>query len=377
MASRLPSQPPQLTGLTYVRPLGEGGFADVFLFQQSTPQREVAVKVLRPEIVDEQVIDMFRQEANHMAKLSPHPSILTIYSAGISADGRPHMLMEVCPSSMGKVYRQKSLPVSEVLTIGIKMASALETAHREKVLHRDIKPSNILKTTFGSYVLSDFGIAASIAQNNSQQMFAMSVPWSSPEVVSEETIGTVASEIWSLGATLYSLLAGRTPFEIDDAQQNSRAHLKKRIIKADFRPTGNPGSSPELERVLARAMSKKPEERQESMLQLGLELQQVQVSLGLSPTQIEVADNDWATPSIPDSEEKRWEAPHVVATESKRKKRSRVPEPAFAADGDFPLSNLPSKKLSKSTWIILAALVALGAVGFLVANALLSLWGVN
>ena len=88
MASRLPSAPPVIAGYTAIRPLGTGGFADVFLFEQNMPRRSVAVKVLLHDVVDNDVLRMFNAEADVMARLSSHPSILTVYDAGISADGR-------------------------------------------------------------------------------------------------------------------------------------------------------------------------------------------------------------------------------------------------------------------------------------------------
>src|SRR3954470_11087529 len=102
MARRLPSQPPVLPGFSHLRVLGSGGFADVFLFEQNMPRRQVAVKVMLPEVVNEQVRRMFQVEADLMATLSAHPSILTVYEAGVSSDGRPFLVMELCSSSLGQ-----------------------------------------------------------------------------------------------------------------------------------------------------------------------------------------------------------------------------------------------------------------------------------
>ena len=229
VSSRLPSTPPGLSGFTYVRPLGAGGFADVFLFEQNLPRRPVAVKVLLEDVVDENVLRMFNAEADVMARLSAHPSILTIHEASVSADGRPYLVMEYCPTSLTHRYRREEIPVAEVLQLGVKIGSALETAHRAGLLHRDIKPSNILVTAFGSPVLSDFGIAAAVeGRPDTEEVFAMSVPWSAPEVVDERVSGSIAAEVWSLGATVYSLLAGRSPFERPGRGQNTREQLKAR-----------------------------------------------------------------------------------------------------------------------------------------------------
>src|SRR5690349_5438262 len=234
VATRLPSAPPILPGLTYIRPLGSGGFADVFLYEQDMPRRDVAVKVLPSDVRDPELRRMFNAEADVLAHLSAHPSIVTVYQAGISADGRPYIVMEFCPGSLAQRYRLERLPVPEVLTIGVKMASALESAHRAGLIHRDVKPSNILITSFGAPVLADFGISSSLARVAADEVLAMSIPWSAPEVVAEQTAGTIATEVWSLGATVYSLLAGQSPFERRERGQNSREHLRRRIAKASY-----------------------------------------------------------------------------------------------------------------------------------------------
>ena len=109
MARRLPSQPPNLPGFSYVRVLGSGGFADVFLYEQNMPRRQVAVKVMLAEVVTSQVKQMFQAEANLMAQLSTHPSILTVYQASVSADGRPYLVMELCSAAIGQRYRTEPL----------------------------------------------------------------------------------------------------------------------------------------------------------------------------------------------------------------------------------------------------------------------------
>src|SRR3954470_5498664 len=133
MARRLPSPPPVLPGFSYVHVLGSGGFADVFLYEQNMPRRQVAVKVLLSEVVNDQVRQMFQAEANLMAQLSAHPSILTVYQAGVSADGRPYLVMELCSASLSERYRRERIAVAEVLRIAIKIGSAIETAHRAGV----------------------------------------------------------------------------------------------------------------------------------------------------------------------------------------------------------------------------------------------------
>jgi eukaryotic-like serine/threonine-protein kinase len=294
MAKRLPSAPPVLPGLTYIRPLGSGGFADVFLYEQDMPRRNVAVKVLPSDVRDADLLRMFNAEADVLAHLSAHPSIVTVYQAGISADGRPYIVMEYCPGSLAERYRIERLPLDEVLSIGVKMASALETAHRAGLVHRDVKPSNILVTSFGVPVLADFGISSSLARRSGGEVLAMSVPWSAPEVIAEDTAGTVASEVWGLGATVYSLLAGHSPFERMEKGQNTREHLRRRILKATYPRMTRPDVPDEVEAVLARAMSRDPAARYSTALEFAQALRGVQTGLGLAATPLEVAVDEWA-----------------------------------------------------------------------------------
>ncbi|WP_426624121.1 serine/threonine-protein kinase [Leifsonia sp. McL0607] len=327
MARRLPSQPPNLPGFSYVRVLGSGGFADVFLYEQNMPRRQVAVKVMLAEVVTSQVKQMFQAEANLMAQLSTHPSILTVYQASVSADGRPYLVMELCSSAIGQRYRSDPLPVPEVLSIAVRIASAVETAHRAGVLHRDIKPSNILTTAYGHPVLSDFGIAATLSEADATETIGLSIPWSAPEVLLNETSGTIASEVWSIGATIYSLLAGRSPFE-QPGKENTSAELIQRITKGRPQPIGRADAPPRLEQIVMRSMSRKPSARQRSVLELIRELQSVEAELGLPQTPIEVAMDDWALATADDPEERTRVKGVVAVDPGSLRRRRRAPSTA-------------------------------------------------
>jgi hypothetical protein len=193
--------------------------------------------------------------------------------------------------------------VSQVLSVGVRIGSALETAHREGVLHRDVKPSNILLTAYGNPVLSDFGIAATLGEADPDEPVGMSIPWSAPEVLADESRGTIQSEVYSLAATVYSLLAGRSPFEVPGGG-NGAAELMARIEKGGPRPTGRPDVPPTLERVLAAALSRRPRDRPSTVIELVRGFQQVEAELGLPQTPAEVAVEAWAvaTPSRPDEQ---------------------------------------------------------------------------
>lgn len=382
MARRLPSTPPTLPGFSYLTVLGSGGFADVFLYEQNMPRRQVAVKVMLAEVVNDSVRQMFQAEANLMAQLSTHPSILTVYQASVSADGRPYLVMELCSAGLSERYRREPLPVLDVLRIGVKIASAVETAHRAGVLHRDIKPSNILLTAYGHPVLSDFGIAATLSESENTESVGLSIPWSAPEVLMDETAGTIASEVWSMAATVYSLLAGRSPFEMP-GNANRSADLISRINRAQPEPIGRPDVPPRLELLLRRAMSKRPEARPQRVLELIRELQSVESELGAPQTPLEVAMDDWALATLGDAEEKtRLRALPSVTPPPRRRRRTAASAspaglPALSSGGGRnqsasppgPAAPEPTGRVRWLAWGLVgtAALVlALGATAALV-----------
>ncbi|MCY7411696.1 MAG: serine/threonine protein kinase [Salinibacterium sp.] len=375
MQRRLPSRPPVLPGFSHVRILGSGGFADVFLYEQNLPRRQVAVKVMLSEVVNEHVREMFQAEANLMAQLSSHPGILTVYQAGVSSDGRPYLVMELCSPALSQRYRAQRIPVAEGLRIAIRIGSAIETAHRGGVLHRDIKPSNILMTAYGHPVLSDFGIAATLAESDGREAVGLSIPWSAPEVLADETAGTITSEVWAFAATVYSLLAGRSPFEIPGGE-NSSTDLISRISRAKPQPLGRPDAPATLARTLTRALSRSPQNRQSSILEVLYELQTVESELGLPQTAIEVAVDEWASTTVADLGERtlvRAGASGAVVARGSRRRRvaagerdgSAVPveaELARRTGSATRAGTLPQRTLSLLIVAIAAALIAVAAI---------------
>jgi serine/threonine protein kinase len=362
-----------LPGFSYVHVLGSGGFADVFLYEQNMPRRQVAVKVMLNEVVNDQVRQMFQAEANLMAQLSAHPAILTVYQASVSADGRPYLVMELCSASLSERYRRESIPVPEVLRIAVKIGSAIETAHRAGVLHRDIKPSNILLTAYGHPVLSDFGIASTLTASREEDSVGLSIPWSAPEVLLDEIPGSIASEVWAFAATVYSLLAGRSPFELPGGS-NSSSDLMSRIARAKPQPIGRADVPASLESLLRRAMSRRPELRPGSVLELVRELQLIETELGVPQTGIEVAMDDWALGTVADLEERTRLRPIAGAAKplpARRRRRLDERSGGYAAVGTVREGSGQARSNSRasrparspqSTWLIVVGSVLVAAL---------------
>lgn len=376
MARRLPSPPPALPGFSHIHVLGSGGFADVFLYEQNMPRRQVAVKVMLSEVVNDQVRQMFQAEANLMAQLSAHPSILTVYQASVSSDGRPYLVMELCSSALSQRYRVERLPVAEVLRVAVKIGSAIETAHRAGVLHRDIKPSNILLTAYGHPVLSDFGIAATLGESESLEAVGMSIPWSAPEVLMDETAGTIASEVWAFAATVYSLLAGRSPFE-QPGESNKSTDLIARINKAKPSSIGRSDVPVSLERILSHAMSRKPENRQASVLEVVRELQAIETEIGVPQTAIEVVMEEWALATVADLEDRTrirgTFAPAASVAQRRRRRRGGETDTAYSGVGTIVRETgshnsavntaQASKGIRAFAWALVAAAVLVVGLG--------------
>jgi len=290
MTNRLPIVPPDISGLSYLSPLGRGGFADVFLYRQSVPSREVAVKIfLKKFQANSPSAISFIAEANNLAKLGGHPNIVNIFEANISRDGNPFISMEYCPTSLGKNWRTNPMSLETVLDVGVQIACALETVHRNNLIHRDIKPSNILVNSFGTPVLSDFGIAGDLNVADTTDQVAMSLPWSAPEVVAMQTLGSATSDVFSLGATLYSFVAGRTPFESDDPTKNDNEKLKARILKGIYTPIPRGGIPRIFEELLNKAMYREPSMRYGSMQEFAMALNELQANLHFQVTRLSIA----------------------------------------------------------------------------------------
>jgi serine/threonine protein kinase len=287
---REPSTPPRIAGHRFVRVLGLGGFADVFLYEQDMPRRAVAVKVLLAGSPHGEARTRFQAEANVMARLSHHPSIVTIHQADIADDGRPYLVMEYCSGpGLAERYRLERISVPEALRIGVRLGSAVETAHRAGILHRDIKPANVLTTDFGWPALTDFGVAAGPGSDDGAAV-GMSIPWSPPELLAVHPIGDARSDVYSLAATVYSLLAGRTPFEVTGGR-NGAADLVGRIEREPLPTTGRGDVTPALEAVLDHAMEKIPGRRYPTAAAFARALQQVEAELGFAVTPLDLNED--------------------------------------------------------------------------------------
>ncbi|MEI5583132.1 MULTISPECIES: serine/threonine-protein kinase [unclassified Agromyces] len=345
---RAPSSPPDLPGYTPLGLLGSGGFADVFLYEQRLPRRKVAVKVLLADDIDQGTRAQFVAEANLMARLSAHPFIVTIFHADVSADGRPYFVMEYCSGpSLSERYKRQPLTVEDALRTGIRLSGAVATAHAAGILHRDIKPANVLTNDYGWPALSDFGISSDLegelpvhtmsftgdpaatgsGTGSDRAAVGMSVPWSPPELFEDDPRPDTRSDVFALAATVHTLLAGRTPFEVP-GRSNGPLDLIGRIERGRITPIDRDDVPASLQAVLATGMAPRREDRYQSAVEFGRALQRIELELGYSVTGIEVPAIPAATPSDAGATDAASEAAPAPEDEDATRARSvRVVRP--------------------------------------------------
>lgn len=318
MSSKRPvAPPPRIQGFTYISLLGSGGFSDVYLYEQDRPRRKVAVKVLLSDLKTEGARRRFESEANLMAQLSSHPYIVTIFEAEVTDDGHSYLAMEYCSRpSLDVRYRRQRFSVDEVLAVGIQVASAVETAHRAGIAHRDIKPANILVTDYNRPALTDFGISGTLAGDTDDDS-GMSIPWSPPEQFRDGPVDGIMVDVWALGATLYTLLAGRSPFVMPGAD-NSPRELINRISNMALPRLGRADVPESLELALSTAMAKSAQSRYTSAHAFALALQRIQAELNLSVTPFEVLEEPQQEESHPDDGTEETRVRSIAAIDPER-----------------------------------------------------------
>jgi len=250
------------------RPLGEGGMATVYLAQDLRHNRQVALKVLKPELAEALGAQRFLKEIEVTANLQ-HPHILPLYDSG-NADGALFYVMPLMrgESLRERLARDKQLSVTETIQLVRQIVGALDFAHRQGVLHRDIKPENILIQD-GEALLADFGIALSGSAESRMTGTGLSigtVQYMSPEQAAGERDLTASTDIYSLGAVAYEMLAGAPPF----TDPSARVMIAK-LMSEPPQPlrTWRDDIPPAVDETILRALEKDPAARFSSAREFG------------------------------------------------------------------------------------------------------------
>ncbi len=249
------------------RELGRGGMATVFLAKDLKHEREVAIKVLHPDLSASVGAERFEREIRLAAKLQ-HPNILGLYDSG-SADGLLYYVMPFVKgeSLRDRLDREHMLPVDDAIAIALQVGEALGYAHEQGVVHRDIKPENILLSG-GHALVADFGIARAVSEGGDRKLtqtgMSMGTPYyMAPEQASGETVGP-AADIYSLGCMLYEMLAGEPPFTGKNSMQIMARHAMEQVPSIRIVRNAVPE---EVEEAIFAALGKVPADRPQTAAQ--------------------------------------------------------------------------------------------------------------
>jgi serine/threonine-protein kinase PknK len=291
---------PNVPGYGDLTPLGRGGYSAVYRAHQERFDRWVAVKVLSFELAGDRARQRFLRECRVAGRVSSHPHIVTVYEAAVTPDGRPYIAMELYDggTAADRLRAGGPLAVGEALRIAVRVAGALESAHRAGIVHRDVKPGNVLLTSYGHPALGDFGLSV-VAEH--QEITAGSdalSPYHAPPEVLEGAGPSPVSDVYSLASTTYTMLAGRPAHQVGEGE--TLAGLLTRILRADVPPLGRDDVPRSLDHALAGAMARDPSARTPSALAFAQAIQQVQAELGLEVVQPVVLDpHPGADPAAP------------------------------------------------------------------------------
>ncbi len=243
-----------------IKSIGEGGMANVYLAYDTILDRNVAVKVLRGDLAnDEKFVRRFQREALSASSLS-NPNIVEVYDVG-EDNGEYYIVMEYVEGKHLKslIKKRNKLTTAEVIDIVLQITNGLSVAHDSYIIHRDIKPQNILILENGLIKITDFGIA--VAMNATQLTQTNSVMGSVHYLPPEQASGkgaTLQSDIYSIGILMYELLTGKLPFRGDNAVEIALKHLKEPIPSIRDELPDLPQS---VENIILRATAKNPKNR--------------------------------------------------------------------------------------------------------------------
>lgn len=253
VTEREPVNVPVVPGLVGLRVLARGGYATVYRAMQTSVGREVAVKVENRTLESDKDQRRFVREARAAGRMSSHPHVVDLFDVGVTDDGHPYMIMELCEGTYADRMATNPLTGDEVREVGWKIADALADAHSLGVLHRDVKPANILVTRFGEPALADFGLAVLTETRESSITIELTPAYAAPEMFHHGR-PVPASDVYGLSATLYALMRGRPP----RWREGHNPTLASVVDMFAERVPDLPGIDPELIALLRRGMSNDP-----------------------------------------------------------------------------------------------------------------------
>lgn len=335
--------------------IGSGGMANVFLARDLILDREVAIKVLRYDFLNDQsAIRRFQREMLASTELV-HPNIVTVYDAGQEGETQ-FLVMEYVKGMDLKRYIQTQYPIpyGRIVDIMQQILSAVALAHQHRIIHRDLKPQNILIDESGTVKITDFGIAVALSETSITQTNSMlgSVHYLSPEQA-RGSMATNQSDIYAIGIILYEMLTGKVPFDGESAVTIALKHFQEEIPSVRLYNRHVPQS---LENVVLKATAKDPIDRYQSAEEMSADLATALDPSRLNEPAWHPANHVEETKVLPNlTEQMPSVAPAVEVTTPPEKDIEEKPKPAKKKNKD-------QKPKSKKKWLFLG-IVAVLVVG--------------
>ncbi len=348
--------------------IGQGGMGDVFRGLDRQTGQPVAIKLLKPDIVQEDpnLIERFTREGEALRRLN-HPNIVKMVAA-VEENGLHYLVMQyVAGGSLRDLLdREPCLPIERVLALGIELADALTRAHHLKIIHRDLKPENVLIDADGTPLLTDFGVARMSTRTRMTQTGAVigTYAYLSPEACMGEELGA-RTDIWSFGIMLYEMLAGHRPFHAEQSTAILLAILNNPLPDLSELRADTP---PELVALIAQMLQKDKEQRIGSARLVGATLEAILQGgstplSGLTGTPVPVAQEAGSRFSTPTP------APTAAAPEDSIVIISKPPDSAPAPPTSQPVPTPPNRR-----WWLAGGIAAIIVAALVVAAAALGVF---
>ena len=336
--------------------IGSGGMANVFLARDLILDREVAIKVLRYDFLNDQsAIRRFQREMLASTELV-HPNIVTVYDAGQEGETQ-FLVMEYVKGMDLKRYIQTQYPIpyGRIVDIMQQILSAVALAHQHRIIHRDLKPQNILIDESGTVKITDFGIAVALSETSITQTNSMlgSVHYLSPEQA-RGSMATNQSDIYAIGIILYEMLTGKVPFDGESAVTIALKHFQEEIPSVRLYDRHVPQS---LENVVLKATAKDPIDRYQSAEEMSADLATALDSSRLNEPAWHPANHVEETKVLPNlTEQMPTVAPveEIVTKPEKEAEEKPVPSKKKAKDQQKP------KSKKKLLFLGIAAVLVIG-----------------
>lgn len=356
------------------RLLGRGGMANVYYGIDLHLQRPVAVKVIGERFQEDAVhAARFWREARAMASWR-HPNIPQIYQSGMEGVLVFYAMEYVQGQDLHQLLKEarqrgELLSFAEVLRIGRALAEALDYAHQKGAIHRDVKPSNVLMAEDGRILLTDFGLVLQLDQGTQGEVFG-SPQYIAPEQARSSADAVPQSDLYALGVILYEMLVGSLPFEDPSPATLALQHM---TVEPPHPRQLNPDLSPEIEALLLKALSKLPQQRHQTGLELAAALEEavpvstqrrrLPASAALPPDTLPVLP---ASPVLPDQSTQRNPRPAFPGSADTQVSPPRPAGEARAGAGPQDRAAAPPPR-RKRAFAALAPALIIAACGLLAA----------